>query len=110
MPGMSLYRSLRNAAAACLAALLVASCATNAATGGRNVVFSSMEKEAEQSRRWYDEIIRFYGVYEDQAVQDYVKAVGMRIARNSDLPDLNWTFTVIDEGSLNAFTTGGGYV
>jgi predicted Zn-dependent protease len=110
MPGMSLYRSLRNAAAACLAALLVASCATNAATGGRNVVFSSMEKEAEQSRRWYDEIIRFYGVYEDQAVQDYVKAVGMRIARNSDLPDLNWTFTVIDEGSINAFTTGGGYV
>jgi predicted Zn-dependent protease len=26
------------------------------------------------------------------------------------MPDMVWTFTVIDEGSINAFTTGGGYV
>jgi predicted Zn-dependent protease len=74
------------------------------------VVFTTMEGEIEQSRRWYDEIIRYYGLYEDQAIQDYVNAVGQRIARNSDLPDMKWTFAVIDEGSINAFTTGGGYV
>jgi predicted Zn-dependent protease len=101
---------LRNLCAAFLAAALALSCATNPATGGRNVVFTSMEGEIEQSRRWYDEIIRFYGIYEDQAIQEYVNAVGQRIARNSDMPDLKWTFTVIDEGSVNAFTTGGGYV
>ena len=39
-----------------------------------------------------------------------MNAVGQRIARNSDMPDLNWTFTVVDDGSINAFTTGGGYV
>lgn len=104
------FRTLRNAAAALFAAALLVSCASNPATGGRNLVFTSMEGEVEQSRRWYDEIIRFYGIYEDQAVQDYVNAVGQRIARNSDMPDLNWTFTVVDEGSINAFTTGGGYV
>jgi predicted Zn-dependent protease len=97
-------------AAALFAAVALAACATNAATGGRNVVFTSMEAEVEQSRRWYDEIVRYYGVYEDQAIQDYVNAVGQRIARNSDLPDMEWTFLVVDEGSINAFTTGGGYV
>src|SRR5690606_2644782 len=111
MAGMTRsFRSLRIAAAALLAAGLLLSCATNPATGGRNVVFSSMESEVEQSRRWYDEIVRYYGIYEDQAIQEYVKGVGQRIARNSDLPDMNWTFTVVDEGSINAFTTGGGYV
>jgi predicted Zn-dependent protease len=102
--------SVRQLVTALFAAVLLVSCVSNPATGGRNVVFTSMEGEVEQSRRWYDEIIRFYGIYEDQAVQDYVNAVGQRIARNSDLPDMKWTFTVVDEGSVNAFTTGGGYV
>ncbi len=103
-------RSLLAVPVALFAAVMLLSCATNPATGGRNVVFTSMEGEVEQSRRWYDEIVRFYGIYEDQAIQDYVNGVGQRLARNSDLPDLNWTFTVVDEGSINAFTTGGGYV
>ncbi len=112
MPGMtrSSSRLLRLAAAVLVAAGIVAACATNPATGGRNLVFSSMDSEIEQSRRWYDEIVRYYGIYEDQAIQEYVNGVGQRIARNSDLPDMNWTFTVVDEGSINAFTTGGGYV
>src|SRR5688572_14085977 len=104
------FRPVLRLAAGVLVACALVACGSNPATGGRNVVFSTMEAEKEQSRRWYDEIIRYYGVYEDQAIQEYVNAVGQRIARNSDLPDMVWTFTVIDEGSINAFTTGGGYV
>jgi predicted Zn-dependent protease len=91
-------------------AWLLGSCAHNPATGGNDVVLSTRKGEIEESRRYYDEIIRYYGVYEDQAVQDYVNAVGQRVARASDLPDLQWHFTVLDDGSINAFTTGGGYV
>ena len=96
--------------AASAAASLLVSCAHNPATGGSDVVLSSSKGEIEQSRRYYDEITRFYGIYEDQAIQDYVNDVGQRVARASDLPDLEWHFTVLDEGSINAFTTGGGYV
>ena len=110
MPWQHTIRSLTRCVAALFVAATLVSCGSNPATGGRNVVFSTMEGEIEQSRRWYDEIIRYYGLYEDQAVQEYVNAVGQRIARNSDMPDMKWTFTVIDEGSINAFTTGGGYV
>jgi predicted Zn-dependent protease len=110
MKASFLLRPVVRVAAVLYATLVLVSCASNPATGGRNVVFGTMEGEIEQSRRWYDEIIRYYGRYEDQAIQDYVNAIGQRIARNSDLPDMKWTFTVIDEGSINAFTTGGGYV
>jgi predicted Zn-dependent protease len=95
---------------AAFAAILLVSCAHNPATGGNDVVLSTGKGEIEDSRRYYDEITRFYGIYEDQAIQDYVNAVGQRVARASDLPDLEWHFTVLDEGSINAFTTGGGYV
>jgi predicted Zn-dependent protease len=91
-------------------ALLAAGCSTNPATGGSNVVLSSKSGERESARRAYDEIVKFYGLFEDQAVQEYVNAVGQRVARHSDMPDLEWKFTVLDEGSINAFTTGGGYV
>jgi predicted Zn-dependent protease len=100
------------AAVAVLAALAVfaSGCATNPATGKQNVVLGTTKGEKEQSRRYYEQIIRAYGLYEDQAVQDYVSRVGNKVARNSDLPDWEYHFTVLDDESVNAFTTGGGYV
>lgn len=107
---MELRQKLVPALTAAAAAGLLASCAHNPATGGNDVVLSTSQGEIEESRRYYDEITRFYGIYEDQAVQEYVNNVGQRVARASDLPDMEWHFTVLDEGSINAFTTGGGYV
>jgi predicted Zn-dependent protease len=100
-----------------LAAVVVAAiaafatgCATNPANGKKNVVFGTQKGEIEQSRRYYQQIIAAYGLYEDQAVQDYVSSVGQKVARHSDLPDWEYHFTVLDDDSVNAFTTGGGYV
>jgi predicted Zn-dependent protease len=100
----------RKLVSALLAAVLVVSCSSNPATGGKNVVLGTTQGEKEQSRRYYDQIIAAYGLYEDQAVQDYVNAVGQRVARNSHLADWDFKFTVLDDESVNAFTTGGGYV
>src|SRR5690606_26371556 len=101
---------IRKLAVALVAALAVASCSTNPVTGRQNVVFTSVESEREQARRYYEQIIRFYGLYEDQALQDYVQSVGERVARNSHLADWDFKFVVLDDESVNAFTTGGGYV
>ena len=101
---------IRQAAAAILAALAVTGCATNPVTGRPNVVFGTQQGEKEQSRRYYQQIIQAYGLYEDQALQDYVQMVGSKLAKNSHLPDWDFKFTVLDDESINAFTTGGGYV
>lgn len=92
------------------AVALLGGCASNPATGGRNVVMGSMQGEREQARRYYEQIIRAYGLYEDQAVQDYVNRVGQKVAKHSHLPDEEWKFVVLDDDSINAFTTGGNYV
>lgn len=44
------------------------------------------------------------------ALQKYVNDVGRWLALQSDRPDLNWHFGVIDDEGFNAFATPGGYI
>jgi predicted Zn-dependent protease len=101
---------IRKIAAALSTALLIAGCATNPATGGHNVVFSTVKGEQESARREHTEIVQFYGLYEDQAVQDYVQSVGARVAAQTPIASWNFKFFVLDDDEVNAFTPGGGYV
>jgi predicted Zn-dependent protease len=101
---------IRNLAIAAVAALVTTSCALNPVTRRPNVVLTSTQGEIENSRRAYQQIIQVYGLYEDQAVQDYVQKVGQKVAHNSHLADREFTFVVLDEESINAFTIGGSYV
>jgi predicted Zn-dependent protease len=95
---------------ACAAALAAGSCATNPESGSHHVVFTSVKGEQESSRRIHQEIVKFYGLYQDQALQDYVQMVGTRVARNTPIADWDFKFFVLDDDSINAFTIGGGYV
>ena len=90
--------------------LAVAACTTNPATGGHSVVFTTVKGEQAQAKRTHLEIIQFYGLYEDQAVQDYVQRVGARVAAQTPIADWNFKFFVLDDDEVNAFTPGGGYV
>ena len=97
------------AALACAAALAAGSCATNPETGSHHVVFSSVKGEQENARRIHQEIVKFYGLYQDQTLQDYVQMVGTRIAQQTPIANWDFHYFVLDDDSLNAFTIGGGY-
>jgi predicted Zn-dependent protease len=101
---------VRNLAVAATAAFLTSACATNPATGGHNVVLTTVKGEQEQAKRTHLAIIQFYGLYEDQAVQDYVQSVGARVAAQTPIANWNFKFFVLDDDEVNAFTPGGGYV
>jgi predicted Zn-dependent protease len=90
-------------AASCV---LVSGCASNPATGGKNVVLGSMEGEKKSVQKNHQEIVKTLGLYDDQAMQEYVNLVGRRVALVSDLPNEEFRFFVIDDESINAFTTG----
>jgi predicted Zn-dependent protease len=92
-----------------LTALLV-SCATNPATGRRQLILMSEQEELALGKQSDAEIRQQMGVYADQALQDYVNRVGQRLARQSFRPNLPWTFTVVDEAAVNAFALPGGYI
>ena len=63
-------------------------------------------KTSSASRKAHEQILKAYGVYADQGLQDYINELGQRIARRSTLPDAEWVFVVLDDDSINAFTTG----
>jgi len=67
-------------------------------------------QESASSRKAHEQILKAYGVYGNQALQDYVSEVGQRVARQSSLGDQEWKFVVLDDDSINAFTTGCCYV
>jgi len=97
--------------AAVLAAALSASgCATNPATGKRQISFVSTSKEAQMGRESDPAVIEQYGLYGDTLVGRYVDSVGQKLASVSQLPTLGWHFRVLDSPVVNAFAIPGGYI
>ncbi|HEV7606088.1 MAG TPA: M48 family metalloprotease [Steroidobacteraceae bacterium] len=86
--------------------VFISGCASNPATGGKNVVLGSMEGEKKTVQKNHQEIVKGLGLYDDQAMQEYVNLVGRRVALVSDLPNEEFKFFVIDDEAINAFTTG----
>ena len=50
------------------------------------------------------------GVYDDDALQQYVQDIGLRLAAGSHRPNLPWHFTIVDVPVVNAFALPGGYI
>ena len=91
-------------------AIACAGCATNPATGKRQISFVSPSKEVEMGREADPAVIEQYGLYGDSAVAKYVDSVGQRLASVSELPALSWHFRVLDSPVVNAFAIPGGYI
>ncbi len=90
--------------------LTLGGCATNPATGGTDVVTISEAQEIEIGRKAHPQVLQQYGRYDDESVQQYVDAVGQRLAAHSHRPGIQYTFTVLDSEEVNAFALPGGYV
>lgn len=93
-----------------LPAALVVSCATNPATGRREFSLVSAAQEAAIGKEGYAATVAEYGLYDDPRLAAYVDSIGQRLARVSELPTLQWHFTVLDDPVVNAFAMPGGYI
>ncbi len=89
---------------------LLAGCAVNPATGKRELSLVSQDQEIAIGRDGHKAIIAEYGLYDDPEIQAHVQEMGMRLAKSSHLPNLEWHFTVLDDPVVNAFALPGGYI
>jgi len=89
---------------------LLTGCASNPATGGTDLVLMSESEEIKIGREMHEEFLQKGALYPDPQVQAYIDRIGQRLAKNSDRPDLEYTFSVVDNEQINAFATPGGYV
>lgn len=113
MSGHTLRPTLRHggAAAALLAlALLTPSCSTNPATGKSQLAFIGEEQEVALGRDADKQIVGQLGLYPDDQLQAYVNRLGQDLARDSERPNLPWTFRVVDDPVVNAFALPGGFI
>jgi len=90
--------------------LLAAACATNPATGERQLSFMSEEKEIALGQENDAQVRQEMGSYDDRALQEYVSTVGLKLAMVSERPNLPWHYTVADVPAVNAFALPGGYI
>ena len=90
-------------------AVLVA-CATNPATGKRQISLMSEAQEISAGQEADAQVKMEMGIYNDPNLQEYVSGIGMRLAKLSERPNLPWHYTVVDSPAVNAFALPGGYI
>jgi predicted Zn-dependent protease len=96
----------------CWGFLVLAGCSVNPATGERSfTAFMSQAEELEVGRREHPKILKAHGgAYSDSHLGAYVRRVGLSLTRVSEIPDLRFSFVVVNDDKINAFALPGGYV
>lgn len=83
----------------------------NPATGQTEFTAMSPEQEKAVGAEQHPKILQqFGGTYGDPDMQAYVDGIGQRLKVVSELPDLDFTFTLLNSDVVNAFALPGGYV
>ncbi|MEI6945964.1 M48 family metalloprotease [Paraflavisolibacter sp. H34] len=89
---------------------LFSDCARNPVTGKREVVLMSEAQELAMGKEADPQIVAQFGLYEDQALQDFITQKGKAMAAVSHRPNLDYQFRIVNSDVLNAFALPGGYV
>lgn len=92
------------------AAVLIAGCARNPATGKNELMLVSESQEIQMGTEYDKEVVASIGLYPDPALQTYIQNLGTRLAATSERTKLPWTFRVVDDPAVNAFAVPGGYI
>src|SRR5215207_3141112 len=91
-------------------ALVPSGCARNPVTGKNELSLVSESQEIELGKQSAAQVQQSIGFYDDPQVQSYVSAIGMKMARASERPNLPWEFHVVNDAAVNAFALPGGFI
>ena len=82
----------------------------NLATQRQEVTFTPTEKEAEMGRLLARQVEKELELVADEPMQERVRAIGQRLAAVCDRQELVYSFAVVKDEEVNAFSLPGGYV
>jgi predicted Zn-dependent protease len=103
-------RALLAVLALCAGSLQLTGCATNPVTGSNDFVLMSEDQEISLGRKYNDEILKEMPAYHDPVLDELVQRVGKKLAGFSHRPGIDYSFTIIDSSTVNAFALPGGYI
>lgn len=90
--------------------LLLDSCAKNPVTGKNELMLMSKDQEIAMGKQSDPDIVAFFGLYEDQRLQNFINEKGKQMAAVSHRKELPYEFKIVDSPVVNAFAVPGGFV
>ena len=99
--------------AATASALGLGGCSGSDPATGSQIFTAGMSpaREATIGRANHPKFVKvFGGEYGSQELKEYVTSVGRFLASTSELPNLEFTFTILNSPTVNAFAAPGGYI
>ncbi len=93
--------------------LFACGCAVNPVTGRSELAIVSISEEEEVAlgaKAYVPAVQQQGGFYRDRELEAYVQGVGMRIARVSHRPTLDYKYRVLNSSVPNAFAVPGGFI
>ena len=91
--------------------LFISSCQINPATGINEITLMNNKEEKLIGKEEHLKIIKQYGgEYKNIKLQNYINSIGIFLVSTSELPNLKFTFTLLDSPIVNAFALPGGYI
>ncbi|MBM4081142.1 MAG: hypothetical protein FJ278_15675 [Planctomycetes bacterium] len=94
-----------------LVAVFAPGCATvHPDTGRLNIPAADVSLERKIAEKGNEHVASKQKLAQAPELVAYVDRVGQRLAAVSDRPDILYTFKVVDDDSINAFTVGYGYI
>jgi predicted Zn-dependent protease len=100
---------IRHITAMFLAVATVA-CATNPVSGKSELSLVSESQEIPIGQQEAQRTVQSIGEYNNPAAQALVRQIGMRMAKESERPNLPWAFYLLDDETVNAFALPGGFI
>lgn len=85
-------------------------CALNPVTRRYETRLISEAAERSIGEETKKQLIEEYGIVSDEVVNTYIAEIGRKVAKVSDRPRLDYTFTILDTSMVNAFAAPGGYI
>lgn len=91
--------------------LLGSACSTNQATGRNQFAgLMSPQQEVQVGASEHQKIEQQFGFYDDPALKAYVDRIGQRVSADTERPDVEYKFFILDSPIVNAFALPGGYI
>jgi len=91
-------------------AVATVACATNPVSGKSELSLVSESQEISIGQQESQKVLQSMGEYQNPAAQALVKQIGMRMAAESERPNLPWAFYLLDDETVNAFALPGGFI
>lgn len=105
------YKTLLTVALLGASTLTLQACSTNQATGRTQFTgLMSPQQENSVGAQEHEKVIAEFGLYNDPKLAAYVSEVGRAVTANTERPDVQYKFYLLDSPIVNAFALPGGYI